>query len=108
MTEINAGTAGVTLALTSLLIIYVVFLLWGFVKRPRAGSILEIGILLGVMYVGWTIRTWPTRQPNDAMLMSLGMAWRDSVLSLLGFAASTVGLDQAWDAVWGFVAKFFQ
>jgi hypothetical protein len=103
MKDITAGQAGAALVLTTLLILYVVGMLWGFIKRPRIQSIIELVMLLGVMYVGWIIRTWPTRQSGDGMLMSLGMAWRDSVITLLYLAARMIGLVEVWE----WIMRFF-
>lgn len=104
MRNIQGDQAGAIVVLTTLLIVYVVGVLWGFLKRPRLGSVIELGMLLGVMYVGWTIRTWPTAHKGDGMLMSLLMAWRDSIITLVYLALKLVGLDD----VWNFIAKFFE
>jgi hypothetical protein len=98
----NVDVAG--RVLTILFIIYVVGLLWGLVKHLRVNNLIELGVMFCVMYVGWTIRTWPSRHKGDGMAMSLAMAWRDSILTILYLCFKLFGLVD----VWHWIERFFQ
>jgi hypothetical protein len=97
--NVAAPTAASMFVITSLLIVYVVAQIWGLIRHFKFANLLEVLILLGVMWVGWSVRTWPTRHKGDGMLMSLLMAWRDSVLTLGYWFLNLIGLVDIWHAV---------
>jgi hypothetical protein len=90
--QIPGGQAGALTVITCLLIAYVVSILYHAIKRPNLGALFHIGSLLAVLYVGWTIRTWPTRAKGDGLVWSLLIAWRDSIITLVFLFADAVGL----------------
>jgi len=88
--------------LTILLIVYVVGVLYGAVRHANFAGLLNAAVLLGVMYVGWTLRAWPHRH-HKGMFLTLLIAWRDSVVILATYAAKLIGLTEFWHYLQGLV-----
>jgi len=100
--KVDVSTATASTMIGLFLIAYVVNLIWGMVRHFRLGNMIELGMMFGVMYVGWTIRTWPSRHKGDGMVMSLAMAWRDSIITLIYIALKLFGIVDAWHWIEGF------
>jgi hypothetical protein len=104
---VSGGDAAVG-TLVLLLILYVVAMLWNLVRHPRISNLIHLAALYAVFFVGWTVRTWPSRQRGDGPLLSLLMAWRDAVLTLAFLLLKLFGVWDAWEAVRDFVSPFFE
>ena len=96
MNGIGTGQAGAMVVITCLIVLYVGSLIFHTIKRPNLGGLMQLVILLAVMWVGWNLRTWPTRAKGDPMLWVFLLAWRDSALTLLYVLADSFGLDDLW------------
>jgi hypothetical protein len=93
----NLSQAGLGLAITMFLVIWLVAQIWSAVKRPTGSAVSNLLLTLAVLYVGWTLRGWPTRPAGAGLMMTLLIAWKDSVLLLLYSLAKLIGLVQIWD-----------
>jgi hypothetical protein len=103
MNKVGISDAAFAIVATTLLILWVVAMFWGAIRRFHFANLFQVAMMMGVMWVGWTIRTWPTRHKGDGMVLTLLMAWRDSVITLVYLAARLVGFDD----VWHWIGRFF-
>lgn len=101
MNELGVSQAGLNLVVTILVILYVGAMIWGILKHPRPASLISLVMMFAMMYVGWTLRGWPTAPKDAGLVLTLIIAWRDSAITLLYAAAHLIGLDKVWNRWFG-------
>jgi hypothetical protein len=89
----STGQVSAITLLSALLAVFVAFTIYGAIRHPSGPGLVNLGIVLTVMYVGWTAARWPGVDPSEGMFLGFWHMLLDCFRTIWDVVYDVSGLD---------------